>query len=150
MARFGGRLLSLLLIAITALVAGCGGGGDPPVQGPSPAPLGATSVLAWNPPANFADNAVMDPYRDLDRYEVYVRSDGNFTEADLPIATIAAVIDAPGSIENPGGKVLDKEFILENIQSFMDPGSRHYISLKAVGIDGQKSDFMPPVLWDHG
>jgi hypothetical protein len=53
-------------------------------------------------------------------------------------------------IDAPGGKVLGKEFILESIQPFMDPGSRHYVSLKAVGIDGQKSDFMPAVLWDHG
>jgi hypothetical protein len=145
MTRLEGRLLPLLLIGIGALVAGCGGGGDPPVQGLSPAPSGPTSVLAWNPPTNYADNAVLDPYRDLDHYEVYIRSDSKFTETDLPIATIAAVNDAPG------GKVLEKEFILENIQDFIDPGSRHhYVSLKAVGIDGQKSDFMPAVLWERG
>lgn len=144
MARLKELLIPLMPIGIGALVAGCGGGGDPPVQGLSPGPLGATSVLAWNPPTNYADNVSLDPYRDLDHYEVHVRSDNNFIETDLPIATIAAVIDAPG------GKVLGKEFILENIQSFMDPGSRHYVSLKAVGSDGQKLDFMPAVSWDHG
>jgi hypothetical protein len=96
----------------------------------------------------YADNVPLDPYRDIDYYEVYVRSDVNFTDADLPLALIAAVKDAPSVGGNPGGKIPETEFILENIQPLISPGSRHYVSLKAVGIDGQKSGFMPYVLWD--
>ena len=106
------------------------------------------SVLAWNPPSNYADNATLDPFRDLDHYEVYVRQDGNFTDTDLPVALVAAVKDAPAAGGNPGGKILENEFILNNIQQFIGAGDRHYVSLKAVGVDGQRSRFMPPVLWD--
>jgi hypothetical protein len=78
-----------------------------------------------------------------------VRNDAHFTENDLPVAVIAAVMDDPVNGGNTNGKVLDKEFILNNIQSFIDTGTIHYVSLKAVGIDGQKSDFMPAVPWDN-
>jgi len=132
------------------LLGACGGGGgaDAPTGTSVTPPSGTLSVLAWNPPANYADNTVLDPYRDLDHYEVYVRIDANFTESDLPLAVIAAVADAPTGSASAGGKVLDKEFILNNIEPFIDPGVTHFVSLKAVGVDGQKSGFMAPVQWD--
>jgi len=147
--RPGFRSVPILLIALGVLLAACGGGGEATTsQVPAPLPSGPVSVLAWDPPANYADNAAMDPYRDLDHYELYVRTDGNFTDSDLPVALIAAVTDASPSGGNPGSKLLEKEFILENVQPFITPGNRHYVSLKAVGIDGQKSGFMAPVTWD--
>jgi hypothetical protein len=90
----------------------------------------------------------MDPYRDLDHYELYVRQDSNFTDSDQPVAVIAAVSDAVPSGGNPGSKTLEKEFILENVKAFLPPGNRHYVSMKAVGTDGQKSRYMPPVIWE--
>ena len=144
------RSLPILLTAIGFLLAACGGGGGPETaqaQIPGPPPAGPVSVLAWNPPASYADNAAMDPYRDLDHYELYVRQDANFADTDLPVATIAAVVDATGA----GGsvsKVLEREFILENVEPFIPQGNRHFISMKAVGIDGQKSPFMAAVTWD--
>jgi hypothetical protein len=95
------------------------------------------------------DNVVMDQYRDLDHYELYVRTDANFTDSDQPVALIAAVTDASPSGGTPGSKILEREFILENVQPYITPGNRHYVSLKAVGIDGQKSGFMAPVTWDR-
>jgi len=144
-------LLLLLVVVFGAFVAGCGGGGETPVQSlaATPAPLGPVSVLGWDPPGTYSDNAAMDPYRDLDHYEVYVRGDGNFTNSDLPVALIAAVKTASSTGGTPGGAILEKEFILENIQPFIDSASRHFVTLKAVGIDGQKSGFMPPVVWDR-
>ena len=142
------RSIPILLIASGVLLAACGGGEEtPPVQATTPS--GPVSVLAWDPPVNYADNAALDPYRDLDHYELYVRPDTNFTDNELPVAMIAAVTDAPPSGGNLGSKLLEKEFILENVQPFITPGNRHYVSLKAVGIDGQKSGFMPPVTWDR-
>jgi hypothetical protein len=105
--------------------------------------------LAWNPPASYADNSALDPCRDLDHYEIFVRQDGSFTEQDLPVALVAAVVDAPPSGGNPGGKMQETEFILENLQRFIPKANRLYVSLKAVGIDGQKSSFMTPVSWDQ-
>ena len=150
MRRRGSRNLPLLAIAVGALLAGCGGGGDSPgLQNQSPGPSAPASVLAWDPPGNYADNLALDPYKDLDHYEVYVRQDVNFTSNDVPVALIAAVTDAPAAAGVAGGKRLETEFILENIEPFIPQGSRHYVSMKAVGIDGQKSCFMPPVPWDR-
>lgn len=140
----------LLLFFMGVFFAGCGGGQDSaPAQSQPIPPANSLSVLAWNPPSNYADNATLDPFRDLDHYEVYVRRDGNFTDTDLPLALVAAVKDPPAGGGNPGGRVLENEFILDNIRQFIDTGDRHYVSLKAVGVDGQKSGFMmPPVVWD--
>jgi hypothetical protein len=133
------------------LVGACGGGGGtdtadaPPVVPPS----GPVSVLTWNPPADYADNTTLDPYRDLDHYEIYVRSDDHFTDGDVPLAVIAAVSDSPAAGAATNGKVLDTEFVLDNIRPYIDGSTIHYVSLKAVGVDGQKSDFMPAILWDQ-
>jgi hypothetical protein len=94
------------------------------------------------------DNVTLDPYRDLGQYEVYVRQDPNFSNDDLPVALIAAVIDAPSSARNPTAKILETEFVLENLEPYIPAGNRYFVSLKSVGIDGQKSEFMPPVTWD--
>ena len=145
----GSKSPVLPLIVLGVLLAGCGGGGGETAQAPGPPPSGPVSVLTWNPPANFADKTAMDPYRDLDHYELYVRQDGNFTDSDLPVAMIATFTDAAASGGDAGAKVLETEFILENIQPFIAPGNRHYVSMKAVGVDGQRSGFMPPLIWDH-
>ena len=94
------------------------------------------------------DNVALDPYRDLDHYEVYVRQDANFSNDDLPVALIAAVVDSPPGNGNAPAKILETEFVLENLQPYIPAGSHYFVSLKSVGIDGQKSEFMPPVAWD--
>jgi hypothetical protein len=88
----------------------------------------------------------MDPERDLDYYEIYVRKDPNFTETDQPAIQVAAVA---GTLSPDGLTIvrsLVKEFTLELIPSLpADP--QLYISMRAVGIDQQKSAFMAPLLW---
>jgi hypothetical protein len=141
--------LFLLWISIAVFGAGCGGGsGDSADITPPVSPSGPVSVLAWDPPTNYVDNVRLDPLRDLDHYEVYVRQDVNFSAADVPVAMIAALVDAPADGGTPAGRTLQTEFILENLEPYIPAGSRYYVSLKSVGIDGQKSDFMPAVEWD--
>lgn len=128
-----GGLLTVLLLA------GCGGGGGGETsQSQVPTPSGPVSMLSWAPPTTFNDNAVMDPERDLDYYEIFVRQDPNFTDSDLPLTQVAAV--AAGSLVT--------EFTLELIPSLPD-GSRLYVSMRAVGVDQQKSAFMAPLAWDR-
>jgi hypothetical protein len=47
------------------------------------------------------------------------------------------------------GSKPNSEFPLENLNPYISRASRQYVTLKAVGVDGQKSDFMPPVAWDR-
>ena len=123
--------------AAALLLAGCGGGGEAP-QGQVPPPAGPVSVLAWTPPTTYNDNVPLDPVRDLDYYEIYLRQDENFSDADQPAIQVAAV--SAGSLVT--------EFTLELIPSL--PASTHlYVSMRAVGVDKQKSAFMAPLAWDR-
>lgn len=131
--------------AAIVLLAGCGGGGGdtPQSQGQTPqsqgqTPSGPVSVLAWTPPTTYNDNVALDPVRDLEYYEIYVRQDANFTDSDLPLIQLAAV--SAGSLVT--------EFTLELIPS-LPAGSQLYVSMRAVGVDQQKSAFMAPLLWDR-
>jgi hypothetical protein len=125
--------------AATILLAGCGGGGGGGTsQGVGPAPSGPVSVLAWTPPTTYNDNVTLVPERDLVYYEVYVRGDLNFTDGDLPVAEFPAV----------EGGVPITEFTLELIRS-LPAGNVLYVSMRAVGVDQQKSAFMAPLTWDR-
>ena len=95
-------------------------------------------MLAWTPPATYNDNVPLDPQRDLEYYEIYVREDGNFTDGDQPLIQVTAVA--------AGAPVT--EFTLELIPS-LPAGSQLYVSMRAVGVDQQKSAFMAPILWDR-
>jgi len=143
------RDLPLLILFLVIVASGCAGGEtSASAQSQTVSPSSPQTLLAWNPPSNYADNAALDPYRDLDHYEIYVREDGNFTDTDLPTAVVAAVKKSSATGGNPGGELLESEFLLNNIVSFIGEGNRHYVTLKAVGVDGQKSAFMSPVVWD--
>ncbi|MDA8180032.1 MAG: hypothetical protein ACYC47_02830 [Desulfobacteria bacterium] len=90
----------------------------------------------------------LDPERDLDYYEIYVRTDPNFTDNDLPVTQVAAVAD----VLSPDGltvvRSLVTEFTLELIPS-LPAGNQLYVSMRAVGVDQQKSAFMDPLFWDR-
>jgi len=142
--------------AAALLLAGCGGGGGGSAGGEAPGvpPAGPVTVLTWDPPARFSDNEPVDPYRDIDHYEVYAREDANFTNSDLPVIVIPAMssVDstrAPSTAGVKKGKKPNSEFTLENLIPYISKANRQYVSLKAVGVDGQKSAFMPPVAWDR-
>jgi hypothetical protein len=125
-------------LAAAFLLVGCGGGGGEASSIQGPPPSGPVSVLAWAPPTTYNDNAALDPERDLDYYEIYVRQDPNFTDSDQPLVQVAPV--ASGSLVT--------EFTLELIPS-LPAGSQLYVSMRAVGIDHQKSAFMAPLAWNR-
>lgn len=139
------NVLFLFVFALPVLLSGCGIEGESSV---APVPAGTASVLAWDPPETYEDSTVLDPYTELDYYEFYVRSDNNFTENDLPVAQVGAVAD----ILSPDGTVylkdLTTEFDLQNLLPFVTPGTSSYLSIRAVGVDGLRSDFSQPIVWN--
>ncbi len=137
----------IVIFSTIVLLAGCGGGGEAPQTQATP-PSGPVSVFAWSAPATFNDNTPLNPIMDIDYYELYLRHDPNFTESDQPAVEIAAVADQP----SPDGRSVVRspvtEFTLDLVPS-LPTGNRLYVSLRAVGIDRQKSGFMVPVAWDR-
>lgn len=146
MNHVGMRILSVLILAGSVFLAACGGGGGDGAAAVAPNPGGA-SILAWDPPQTYDDTTPLDPLTDLDYYEFYVRADENFSDNDLPVAQVAAVSD----IVSPDGTVyvpaLTTEFDLENLRPFMPADNDCYLSIRAVGMDGAKSEFSQPILW---
>jgi len=138
-------VLVCLLLAGSMFLAGCGGVEESSVAS---VPSGPVSFLAWDPPQTYEDSSPLDPYLDLDYYEFYIRPDMNFTDNDLPVAQVAAVVD----ILSPDGQVylpsLTTDFDLENLVPFVPPGLSGYLSIRAVGMDGLKSDFSQPIFWN--
>ncbi|MGB7970998.1 MAG: hypothetical protein WCF31_03415 [Candidatus Deferrimicrobiaceae bacterium] len=140
-----------LLLAVSMFLPGCGGGGGGEGETTTSevsVPVGPVSLLAWDPPQTYEDSTPLDPYVDLDYYEFYIRADMNFTDNDLPVAQVAAVED----ILSPDGQRylqdLVTEFDLQNLLPFVPPGQSGYLSIRAVGMDGLKSDFSQPIRWD--
>ena len=143
------RLTVFLMALIVAMIVlpGCGGsgeGGSSEVSSPS----GAITSLEWDPPGVAADGTPMDPKRDLDYYEFYLRTDRNFSDDDLPVAHVASFIDVPSPNGKSFKRELTKEFSMDNLLPFTEKGKQYYVSIRAVGVDGLKSGFMAPVAWD--
>lgn len=137
------RLTVSVMALIGIILSGCGGGGDGET-----APSGSVTVLEWDPPNVAADGTPMDPRRDINYYEFYLRTNQNFTENDEPVAQVAAFYD----VISPDGKAfvreLTTEFTMDNLVPFTEKGKRYFVSIRAVGVDGLKSGFMVPVAWD--
>jgi hypothetical protein len=149
MVRFRDCLAIFLIAMVGILLSGCGGeGGGSEVSQSSGTISGTITALEWDTPAVAADGTPMDPKRDLDYYEFYLRTDKNFGDDDLPVAHVASFTD----VLSPNGKSfkreLTNEFHMDNLLPFTEEGKQHYISIRAVGVDGLKSGFMVPVAWD--
>jgi hypothetical protein len=150
MNRIGITSLVALILAGSLIFAGCGGVSEETGTTSMPSdPSGPASFLAWDPPQTYEDSTPLDPYVDLDYYEFYIRADMNFTDNDLPVAQVAAVED----ILSPDGQQylqdLVTEFDLQNLLPFVPPGQSGYLSIRAVGVDGLKSEFSEPIRWDQ-
>lgn len=145
MKRNGNLKRIAMAAALGILLIGCGGGGGE--GSPSPGPSAPT--LAWDPPATFSDNTALNPYRDLDYYEFYLRTDGNFTDNDTPVAQVSAVTN----VLSPDGQSylqsLTDAFDLNNLLPFTQGGTSYYLSIKSVGMDGLKSNFSAAVIWNQ-
>ncbi len=151
MKRNGIHTMMALAASLAVLLVGCGGGGGGGEggQASSPPPTLSAPSLAWDPPTTFSDNTIMDPYAELDYYELYLRTDANFTENDAPIAQVSAVTNVLAQDGNSYVQSLTTMFDLNNLVPFTQGGRVYYLSIKSVGVDGLKSSFSAPVAWNH-
>ena len=149
MKRHTAMIMLLGGLAAVILLAGCGGGGGGETsQSQVPAPSGSVSMLAWVPPTTYNDNVALDPERDLDYYEIYVRQDPNFTDTDLPLIQVAAVTGTP----SPDGLTVVRSLVTEvnlDVIPSLPAGTKLFVTMRAVGVDQQKSAFMAPLAWDR-
>jgi hypothetical protein len=63
----------------------------------------------------------------------------------IQVAAVAATLSPDGLTV---AKSLVTEFTLDSIPS-LPAGTQLYVSMRAVGVDQQKSAFMAPLLWDR-
>jgi len=122
MIRQGHALILVTLAVLGAVLpacSGCGSSSGPSVQGKS---------VYWAAPQSFTDNTPLVPSRDLQGFEVYIRQDSSFGSADNPVAT---------------AQPLDTSYNLANVSPPLSKGVTYYVSLRAVTVDGVKSDFSP-------
>jgi hypothetical protein len=124
------KLLSLFFAVLLVSCNGGGGGGGSSSISPTPAPTPSSKNLVWETPQYFTDNTPLLPSRDLQGFEIYIKQDPSFGLADNPIATASP---------------LDTTYNIANVFPPLWKGVTYYVSLRAVTVEGMKSDFSLPV-----
>jgi hypothetical protein len=81
--------------------------------------------VVWTAPQYFSDNTPLDPSRDLQGFEIYIKQDTSFGPGDNPVATASP---------------LDNTYNLANLSPPLSRGVTYYVSLRTVTIEGMKSD----------
>ncbi len=130
----------LLLIVAVAAFSGCGGGGGGSSSAGDPPASGTTlpsRVLNWVSPTTYIDSTPMNPVTDLDRFEIYVNETGSFTGTEPATAALGAVDSSTGK--------LTTSFDLARLAPALTVGPHYFVSMRAVALNGQKSDFSSPI-----
>ena len=127
-----------------ACLATCGGGGVKVVNSVPSAP-NPSLMLSWDVPSRTVNNKTINPYEDLYQYELYVSATANFSDSDTPVEFVSAVEEGL-SEDGAVSRKLISEFDLA-LLNLDDSSAPRYVSMRVVGVDGQKSDFMDPVVW---
>ena len=134
------KIFGTLILA--AFLAACGGGGTSYTNNSfdTNANLSHSYIFSWNAPNETVDHEAINPANEIEYYELYISATGIFSDSDIPAAFVTAV--------ESGQLVTQFDLALLNVDE-LPAGQQLYVSLKAVGVDGQKSDFMESVVWDR-
>lgn len=123
------KQILVVLAVLGILLSACGGGGEGVgSSNQNPQPSLPAKTLSWDPPASFTDGTPLDPYADLQDFEIYVRQDASFGSTDQAVAVVAPV---------------DRSFNLALLASSLSRGTIYYVSMRAVSTSGMRSDFSP-------
>ena len=126
--------LFILLLVVGSVVAGCGGGstGGGSTGGGETLPA---KYLSWEPPSTYTDSSPLNPAVDLDRIEIFVKENGNFSDNDNEMAALSAIDQGTGKVATT--------FNLANLTPFISRGVAYHVSVRAVAKNGLKSEFSP-------
>lgn len=117
-------------IVLWACLPACGGGGGSSGQAaqppPPPVPPVAATSMNWTSPQFFTDDTSLDPAKDLELFEIYVKRDSSFGTVDLPVATVWPSTNS---------------FDFQTVDPPLSKGVTYYASVRAVTPEGAKSDF---------
>ena len=126
------QILAILAILGVLLSSSCGGGGTSssspspaPTPTPTPTPIPQT-ILSWEPPIYFTNDSPLAAVTDLQGFEIYVRQDTFFAPGDSAVQTVS-----------PNATMFD----LATLVPSLSRGVTYYASVRAVPVDGEKSDF---------
>jgi hypothetical protein len=127
-------LLFIILLAFGSVIVGCGGGstGGGSTGGEETLPA---KYLSWEPPGTYTDSSPLNPAVDLDRIEIYVKENGNFSDNDNEMAALSAIDQATGQVCT--------SFNLATLAPFISKGVAYHVSVRAVAKNGLKSEFSP-------
>ena len=134
------NFLIVLSCVLGLLLSGCGGGSTEGVGSSGGGTLPA-KILSWEPPTSYSDGTTLDPATELDRYEIYVKEDGSFSEMDEEMAVLSAIDQATGQVIT--------SFDLANLSRFITSGVTYHVSIRAVAINGLKSEFSPSAVFAY-
>ncbi|GAB4371705.1 MAG: hypothetical protein Kow00128_19790 [Deltaproteobacteria bacterium] len=123
-------IIAVAVLSVSFLP-GCGGGGSSE-SGPTLPP----KTLSWAPPSAYTDGTPLNPITELDGFEIYMKENGPFTNADAPRAWVKAVDPATGQLVT--------NFNLAKLEPFINLGVQYQVALKAVTLTGASSDFSAP------
>ena len=132
--------LIVLSCALGLLLSACGGGSSEGVGSSGGGTLPA-KVLSWEPPTSYSDGTPLDPVTELDSYEIYVKEDGTFSDTDNEMAVLSAVDQTTGQVTT--------SFDLANLSPFISAGVTYHVSIRAVSMNGLKSDFSPSAVFSY-
>jgi hypothetical protein len=125
--------LFLPFFIIIAFLYGCGGAGG--TSDSADTVTYPAKILSWSPPSQYIDGTPLNPVTDLDRFEIYIKEDGIFSDTDNEMATVSAI--------DPGTGQPATSFNLANLSPFLSQGVTYYVSIRTVALNGMKSGFSP-------
>jgi hypothetical protein len=128
-------VIILLLLIPAVLWISCNGGGkggDPSDTGNSP------KTLIWKSPTLFSDGGVLDPARDLEKYEIFINETGSFSPNEPPRGEFPAVDPASGSPVTSYG--------LSKIVPPLVTGRIYFVAMRVIDKNGTKSDMSYPAI----
>ena len=95
-------------------------------------------TLVWKSPTLYSDGGVLDPARDLEKFEIYINETGSFSPNEPPRGEFPAVDPASGSPVT--------SYDLYKIVPPLKTGRIYFVTMRVIDKNGTKSDMAYPAI----